>query len=112
MTYVAVSANQRTHHIMYYLWRQSLWECMRGRVMKTAPRYLLVNLYQTIPKVWLSKMVVWQSFKLGSLFMYPVPTCCTRITNIFKHGRYSYRSDAYLQRGRFDLLLENSWYWV
>jgi len=29
------------------------------------------------------------NFKLGSLFMHPVPTCCTRITNIFKHGWYS-----------------------
>jgi len=26
--------------------------------MKTDPPYLLVNLYQTIPKVWLWKMVV------------------------------------------------------
>ena len=29
-----------------------------GRVMKTDPRYLLVNLYQTIPKAWLWEMVV------------------------------------------------------
>jgi len=34
---------------------------MKGRVMKTYPRYLLVNLHHTNPKVWLWKMVVWQS---------------------------------------------------
>jgi len=54
--------------------------------MKTDPRYLLVNLHQTIPKVWLLKMVEQQS-----LFMHPFPTCCTRITHIFKQGRYSYQ---------------------
>jgi len=48
-------------------------------------------------------------FNLGCLFMHPVSTCCTRITNIFKHGRYSNRSKAFLQHGRFDLRLENSW---
>jgi len=32
------------------------------------------------------------NFNLRSLFMHPVPTCCTRILNIFKHGRYSYQS--------------------
>jgi len=37
---------------------------MIGRVMKTDPRYLLVNLYQTIPKVWLWKMVVRQILSL------------------------------------------------
>jgi len=31
-----------------------------------------------------------------------------RIT-IFKYGRYSYRSDTFIQHMRFDLLLENSW---
>jgi len=31
---------------------------MREHVMKTDPQYLLVNLYQTIAKVWLWKMVV------------------------------------------------------
>jgi len=31
---------------------------MKMRAMKTDPRYLLVNLYQTIPKVLLWKMVV------------------------------------------------------
>ena len=36
---------------------KSLCVCMRGRAMKTDPRYLLGNLYQTIPKVWLWKMV-------------------------------------------------------
>jgi len=47
------------------------------------------------------------NFKLGSLFIYPVPTGCTSITNIFKHGWYSYRSNEFIQHGRFDLLLEN-----
>jgi len=28
---------------------ESLCDCMKGRAMKTDPRYLLVNLYQTIP---------------------------------------------------------------
>ena len=51
MTYVAVSANQRTHNHNYYMWRQSLREGMKVRAMKTDPRYLLVNLYQTVPKV-------------------------------------------------------------
>ena len=36
---------------------ESVW---KGGVMKTDPRYVLVNLYQTIPKVWLWKMVVRQ----------------------------------------------------
>jgi len=48
-------------------------------------------------------------FKLGSVFMHPVSTCCTRITDKFKHGRYSNRSNACIQYGRFDLLLQNSW---
>jgi len=34
------------------------------------------------------------------------------ITNILKHGRFSYQSTAFIQHGMFDLLLENSWYWV
>jgi len=34
---------------------------MKGRVMNTDPRYLLANLYQTIPKVWLWNMVVWKT---------------------------------------------------
>ena len=42
-------------------------------------------------------------------FMHLFSTCCTRITNIFKHGRYSNRSNEYIQHGRFDLRLENSW---
>jgi len=33
--------------------------------------------------------------------MNPVSTCCTRITNVFKHGRYSNRSNAFKQHGRF-----------
>jgi len=39
-------------------------------------------------------------FRLGSFFMYPVPTCCTRITNIFKHARYSSQSYAFINTGR------------
>ena len=46
-------------------------------------------------------------FKLGSLCMHPFPTCCTRITNMFKHGRYSNRSNVFKQHERFVLLLEN-----
>jgi len=46
--------------------------------------------------------------KLGSSFMHRVRTCCTRIT-IFKHGRYSYQSNAFIQHGRFHLLLDISW---
>jgi len=48
-------------------------------------------------------------FKLGSLFMHPVSTYCTRITNSLKHGWYSNRSIAFLQYRRFDLRVENSW---
>jgi len=47
------------------------------------------------------------NFKLGSLFMHPVSTCYTMITNIFKHGRYFNQSNAFIQHMRFDLLLEN-----
>jgi len=46
-------------------------------------------------------------FNLGSLFLHSVLTCCTRITNIFKHGRYSNRCNAFIQHGKIDLLLEN-----
>jgi len=42
--------------------------------------------------------------KLASSFMHPVPTCCPRITNMFKHGRYSCRCKAFIYHG-FDLLL-------
>ena len=42
------------------------------------------------------------NFMLGSLFMHPVSMCCTRITNSFKHGRYSYPSNAFIQHGRFN----------
>ena len=45
-------------------------------------------------------------FKMGSSFMHCVRTCCTRIM-VFKYGRYSHRSDAFIQPGRFDLLLDN-----
>jgi len=38
---------------------------MKGRVMKTDPLYLLVDLYQTITKVCSWKMVVRQIFSLG-----------------------------------------------
>jgi len=34
-------------------------------------------------------------FKLGSLFMHPFSTWCTRITISFKHCRYSNRSNAF-----------------
>jgi len=47
--------------------------------------------------------------KLGSLFMHPVSTCCTRINNMFKQGRYSNQSNVFIQHRKFDLLLENSW---
>jgi len=33
-------------------------------------------------------------FYLGSIFMHPVPSCCMRITNIFKHGQCSNRSNV------------------
>jgi len=35
-------------------------------------------------------------FKLGSLFLHPFPTCCTRITLIFKHDRHSNWSNAFI----------------
>ena len=35
------------------------------------------------------------------------PACYTRITNIFKHDRYSNRSNAFIQHGRFVLLLQS-----
>jgi len=82
---------------------------MKGRAMKTDPLYLLVNSYQTISKVWLWKMTMRQilSWEVYSCILYSAS--CTRITNIFKHVRYSNRSNAFIQHGRFDLLLENSW---
>jgi len=43
-------------------------------------------------------------FKLGSSLMHALRTCCTRIP-IFKHGRYTDRSNAFIQHRRFDLLL-------
>jgi len=61
MTYVAVPVNQRTHNQNHYMWRQMLWECMKGRAMKTDPRYLVVTFYQTIHKVWWWKMAVCQN---------------------------------------------------
>ena len=33
-------------------------------------------------------------FNLVSIVMHPVPTCCMRITNMFKHGQYSNRSNV------------------
>ena len=33
--------------------------------MKTDPRYLLGNLHQTIPELWLWKLVVWQVLNTG-----------------------------------------------
>ena len=47
---VAVAANQITHNHQFYLWRLSLWECTRERVMKTDPWYLLVKLYTSFLK--------------------------------------------------------------
>jgi len=32
---------------------------MKGCVIKTDPRYILINLYMTIHQVWQWKMVVW-----------------------------------------------------
>ena len=49
------------------------------------------------------------NFKLVGLFMHLVSTCCTRITNIFKHDRYSNQNNAFLLHRKFDKLLENSW---
>jgi len=103
MTYVAVSANQRTQNHKFYLWRQNLWECIRGRATKTDRRYPLVNLYHII----LLKNGSMTMSKLEISFMHSVRTCCTRIT-IFKHGRYSYQSNVFIQHGRFDLLLDES----
>jgi len=108
--YLAVSANQRAQHHKYYLWWQNLWECIRGRVMKTDPRYLLVDLCQTISKVWSWKMLVWQCLSLEVHSCILFSRRCTRIT-MFKHGRYSYRcNNACIQHGRFGLLLDDSWW--
>jgi len=41
-------------------------------------------------------------FKLVSVFVHLDSTFCT---NIFKHDRYCNRSNAFIQHGRFDLLL-------
>jgi len=51
------------------------------------------------------------NFKLGSLFMHPFSTCCTRITTIFKHCRYSNQSNAFIQHGRFDYSWKQVMYW-
>jgi len=50
--------------------------------MKTDHRYLLVNLYQTIPKVWLWKMVVchFLSFEVYSCILFE---CAARVSRIF-----------------------------
>ena len=64
MTYLAVSTNQRAHYHTYYLWIQNVWDCIRGRAMNNDPRFLLVNLYQTISKVWLWGMLVWPFLSL------------------------------------------------
>ena len=75
--------------------------------METDPRCWLLFFYQTIPEVVMKDRSVTNA-KLGSSFMYPVPTCCTQITNIFKYGRYPNLSNAFIQHGRLDLLLENA----
>jgi len=49
------------------------------------------------------------TFKLGSSFIHSVPTCCMKVTDMFKHRRYSNRSNAFIQHGRIDLLLDKSW---
>jgi len=78
MTFVAVSANQRSQH----MWRQNLWECTTGCARKTDPRYLLVNLYQTIP-VWLWKMVVRQclSWEVHSCILFERAARGSRFSN-------------------------------
>jgi len=90
MTYVAVLANQRTQNHTYYLWRQNLWERIRGRAMNTD----LDTYCWFISDHYKSTVITDGSvtiFKLGSSSIHPVRTYCTRIT-IFKHCRYSYRS--------------------
>ena len=101
---VAVSANQRTQtHICEDRVYQGVWEGLPWR--------LTLNTYWL--KYQIKSMVMEDgcttNVKLGSSIIHPVPTCCMRITNIFKHGRYSYWRNAFIQHGRFDLLLENSW---
>jgi len=79
---------------------------MKGRTVKTDSRYLLSYYVRRILKYGYGVT----HFKLGSLLMHPVPTCCRRIMGIFKQGQYSYRCNAFIQHGRFDLLLEKSWW--
>ena len=75
--------------------------------MKTDPRYLLVNLYQTITKLWL-----WKNLVRHILSSEVYSASCFNVLHedheLFKQGRYSNRSNAFIQHGRFDLLLENS----
>ena len=54
---------------------------MKGRAMKTDPRYLLVNFYQTIPKVWLRKMVVRQILS-WEVYSYILFQCAARGSRI------------------------------
>ena len=56
MTCLAVSANQTTQNQKHFLWRQSLWVYDMARQENWSS---ITNLYQTIPKVRLCKMVVW-----------------------------------------------------
>jgi len=70
--------------------------------MKTDPRYLLANLYQTISKVWLLKMVVRQ---ILSWEVYACINVLHEDHDMFKHGRYSNRSNAFIQHVRFDLFV-------
>ena len=80
--------------------------CMKGRAMKTDPRYLLANLYQTISKVWLLKMVVRQ---ILSWEVYACINVLHEDHEDYQTRRYSNPSYAFIQHGRFDLRLENSW---
>ena len=60
----------------YYLWRQSLWEYMRGRVMKTDPQYILavfVITWQVNPSIsqFNNSVSGWSMFvyKSGTVFI-------------------------------------------
>jgi len=68
--------------------------------MKTDPRYLLVNLYQTIPKVWLWKMET--HFKLGSLCSIlfkraaPGSQICSNMADILTEVMYLYSTGEFV----------------
>ena len=56
--YDACSCLRQSENIKSKVLSVSLWVFMTRRAIKTHPRCQLVYLYQTIPKVWLWKMVV------------------------------------------------------